>query len=132
MERFSPPPPAPAGLLLRTSRLGRVGGAPAVALGVEFEDVGAVDTRSTAASVMASLPKILPQVLKGTLAITRTDRFSYRAPISSKSTLVLLLRHVGEIVEDQQVIFVELADGRVEGEVPAGVLKPLHQIRGAW
>jgi hypothetical protein len=39
---------------------------------------------------------------------------SYRAPISSNKTLVFGLDDVGEVVEDQQVVFVDLGDGAFE------------------
>ena len=55
---------------------GRVSGPAAVALDVEFEDVERWTRRSATATVMASPPKILPQALKGSLAITRSERFS--------------------------------------------------------
>ena len=45
--------------------------------------------------------------------------------------LGLVLGDIGEVVEDQQVVFIEPGDGRFEGELAAGDLQPLHEIGGA-
>src|SRR5271155_5656525 len=44
--------------------------------------------------------------------------------------LGLVLGDIGEVVEDQQVIFVELGDRRFEREIATGELKPLHEVGG--
>jgi hypothetical protein len=56
-------------------------------------------------------------------------------PMSSKSTLVsawsLVLADVGDVIEDQQVILVELAQHAFEHELTSRHLKSLHEIAGA-
>jgi hypothetical protein len=43
----------------------------------------------------------------------------------------LILGDIGEIVEDQQMIFVELGDRRLEDEIAACDLELLHEVRGS-
>jgi hypothetical protein len=43
----------------------------------------------------------------------------------------LILGDVGEVVEDQQVVLVELGDGGFEREFASGDLRPLDEIGGA-
>ena len=45
--------------------------------------------------------------------------------------LRLILGNVGEIVEDQKVVFVELGDRGFEGEIAARDLKLLNQVGGS-
>ena len=45
--------------------------------------------------------------------------------------LGLVLGDVGEVVEDQQMILVELGEGGFQGELTPCDLKPLHEIGGA-
>src|SRR5215470_4837056 len=45
--------------------------------------------------------------------------------------LRLILGDVGDVVEDQQVIFVELGDGRLESELAVGDLELLNELPGA-
>ncbi len=61
------------------------------------------------------------------------DRRSYRAPMSSNehAGFGLILGDVGEVVEDQQMEFVELGNGGFESEFAAGNLQPLDEIGGA-
>ena len=43
----------------------------------------------------------------------------------------LVFGHVGEVIQDQQVIFVELGNGSFESELAAGNLQALDEIGGA-
>ena len=45
--------------------------------------------------------------------------------------LGLILGDVGDIVEDQQLVLVELGDGGFEPQLPARHLQPLDQVGGA-
>ena len=58
------------------------------------------------------------------------DRRSYRAAdqLEQDAGLGLILGDVGEVVEDQQVVVVELGDGAFERELAARDLQPLHEV----
>ena len=43
----------------------------------------------------------------------------------------MVFGNVGDVVEDQQVIAVELCDRRLKCQLPAGDLQPLNQIGGS-
>ena len=43
----------------------------------------------------------------------------------------MILMYIGEVVEDQQVVFVELADGSFELQRLASCLQLLHDLRSA-
>ena len=64
------------------------GSAAAIALDVHLADGGVVDEAADDGEGHRLVGKILPHSSKGWLAVTSKDRRSYRAPISSKSTLV--------------------------------------------
>jgi hypothetical protein len=57
--------------------------------------------------------------------VARADQFEQDA------RLRLVLSDIGEIVEDQQAIFVELGDRGFEDEITARELKFLHEVGGA-
>ena len=50
--------------------------------------------------------------------------------LEQHACLGLVLGDIGEVVEDQQVIFVEPGDRRFEAEIATGDLKPLHEVGG--
>ena len=62
---------------------------------------------------------------QGPALVARADQLEQHAGLR------LVLGDIGEIIEDQQVIFVELGDRGFEGEIAAGELKLLHEVGGA-
>ena len=60
-----------------------------------------------------------------TALVARADQ------LEEDAGLGLILGDIGEIVEDQQVIFVELVDGRFEREIAPGDLQLLNEVGGA-
>src|SRR5271165_5996499 len=61
---------------------------------------------------------------QGTSLIASADQFEKHARFR------LILGDIGEIVEDQQMIFVELGDRRLEDEIAACDLQFLHEVGG--
>ena len=59
---------------------------------------------------------------QGSPLVAGTDEFEEHAGFG------LILGDVGEVVEDQQMVFVELGDGRFKREFAAGDLQPLDEI----
>ena len=57
--------------------------------------------------------------------VAGTDQFEQNAGLR------LILGDIGEIVENQQMIFVEFGDGRLEHEIAARDLEFLHEIGGS-
>ena len=112
---------------------GRVSGLAAVALDVEFEDVGAVNEavdggkgHGVAAEDLApGAERLVGDQQERAVLVARADEFEEHAGLR------ILRGHIGEVVEDQEVVLVELADGGFEGEVPACRLELLHQRRRA-
>ena len=62
---------------------------------------------------------------QGSALVSRADQFEQNA------RLRLVLGDIGEIVEDQQMIFVEFGDCGFEGEIAARDLKFLDEIGGS-
>ena len=129
------PFPSASGTLQRAgpyprSLPGLVGRPAAVALDVEFEDVGAVDEavdggdgHGVAAEDLApGAERLVGDHQERAVLIARADQ------LEEDAGLRLLAGDVGEVVEDDEVVLVELADGGFEGEVPAGRLELLHQV----
>ena len=56
--------------------------------------------------------------------VASADQFEQNAGLR------LILGHIGEIVQNQQVIFVEFGDRRFEREITARELEFLHEIGG--
>lgn len=56
---------------------------------------------------------------------------SCRDQLEEHTCFRLVLGHVGEVIEDEQVVFVEFIDGRFKLEFPAGELQLLHKIGGS-
>ena len=85
------------------------------------------------ASVIAWSGKIFPHSPNGWLAVTSKDRplVSGADEFEQDAGFGLILGDVGEVVEDEQMIFVELGDGTFEGELAARELKFLHEFRGS-
>jgi hypothetical protein len=59
---------------------------------------------------------------QGSPLVSGPDEFEQDAGFS------LILGDIGEVVEDQQVVLVELGDGGFESEFAAGDLQPLDEI----
>ena len=74
--QLRPAPRAFAARFLRRRLHGRVSGPAAVALDVEFEDMGAVDQAVYGGDGHGVAGEDLAQALNGSLAITRSERFS--------------------------------------------------------
>ena len=112
---------------------GRDGRPAAVALDVEFEDVGAVDEavdggkgHGVAAEDLApGAEGLVGDHQERAVLVARADEFEEHAGLR------ILRGHVGEVVEDEQMVLVELADRSFEGEVPACRLELLDQVRRA-
>jgi hypothetical protein len=83
-----------------------------------------------AASVMAWSEKILAEGLvgrdeQGSAFIAGGDQ------LEQHTGLGLILGDVGDIVEDQQLVLVELGDGGFEPQLPARHLQSLDEVGGA-
>ena len=85
-----------------------------------------------AASVMAWSEKILPDSPRlvgrdeqGSAFIAGGDQLEQHAGLG------LTLADIGDVVEDQQLVLVELGDGGFEPQLPARHLQPLDEIGGA-
>lgn len=61
----------------------------------------------------------------------RTAFVAGRDELEQDAGLRLILADIGEVIEDEEVILVELGERRLELEVAAGGLKPLHEVGGA-
>ena len=86
-----------------------------------------------AASVMVWSVKILPHSPNGWLAVmSRGSAFIAGGDQLEQHTgLGLILGDVGDIVEDQQLVLVELGDSGLELQLPARHLQPLDEVCGA-
>src|SRR5215831_9905607 len=62
---------------------------------------------------------------EGSSLVAGADQLKERTGFS------LIFGDVGEVIQDQQVVFVELGNGGFEGELAAGNLQPLDEIGGA-
>ena len=61
----------------------------------------------------------------GSSLVTRSNQLEQNAGFG------LILGDVGEVVEDQQVVAVELGNGALQSELASRDLQPLHEIGGA-
>ena len=61
---------------------------------------------------------------QGSTLVARADQFEQNAGLG------LVLGDIGQVVENQQVIFVEFGDRRFEGKIAARDLKFLHEVGG--
>ena len=108
-------------------------GAAAVALDVHLEDGGmmnqAVDDRDRHCLVREDLAPFAKGLIgsdeEGSPLVPGADEFKEHAGFG------LVLGDVGDVVEDQQMEFVELGNGGFESELAAGNLQPLDEIGGA-
>jgi hypothetical protein len=82
---------------------------------------------------MAWSGKILPHLAKGLVGgdeegsplVPGADEFKEHAGFG------LVLGDAGEVIEDQEVVFVELGNSDFESELATGNLQPLEKIGGA-
>ena len=108
-------------------------GAPAVALDVHLEDRGvmneAVDDRDCHCLVWKDLAPFAKRLVggnqEGFSLVPGADELKEHAGFG------LVFGDVGEVIEDQQMVFVELGNGSFEGELAAGDLQPLDEIGGS-
>jgi hypothetical protein len=108
-------------------------GAAAVALDVHLEDGGvmnqAVDDRDRHCLVREDFAPFAERLIggdqEGSPLVPGTDQFKEHAGFG------LVLGDVGDVIEDQQMEFVELGNGGFESELAAGNLQPLDEIGGA-
>ena len=109
------------------------GGAAAVAFDVHLEDGGVVDEavddgerhRLVGEDLAPFAERLVGGDEQGSPLVSGADEFEQHAGFG------LILGDVGEVVEDQQMVFVELGDGGFESEFAAGNLQPLDEIGGA-
>jgi hypothetical protein len=108
------------------------GGAAAIAFDVHLEDGGvvnkAIDDGQRHRLVGEDLSPFAERLAgcdqQGSPLVSGTDEFEQDAGFG------LILGDIGEVVEDQQVVFVELGDGSFESEFAAGDLQALDKIGG--
>src|SRR5712691_6764675 len=109
------------------------GGAASVALDVHLEDGGVVDEaiddgerhRLVGEDLSPFAEGLVGGDQQGSPLVSGTDEFEQDAGFG------LILADIGEVVEDQQVVLVELGDGGFESEFAAGDLQPLDEIGGS-
>ena len=108
-------------------------GAAAVTLDVHLEDGGmmnqAVDDRDRHCLVWEDLAPFAERLIgsdeEGSPLVPGADEFKEHAGFG------LVLGDVGDVIEDQQIEFVELGNGGFESEFAAGNLQSLDEIGGA-
>ena len=109
------------------------GGASAVAFDVHLEDGGVVDEaiddgechRLVGEDFAPLAERLVGGDEQGSPLIPGADELEEHAGFG------LILGDVGEVVEDQQVVFVEPCNGSFQGEFAASDLQPLNEIGGA-
>src|SRR5271169_4666582 len=109
------------------------GGAAAVALDVHLKDGGVMDEAVDDSDRHSLIGENLAPLAKGLVGsdnerstlVPGADEFKEHAGFS------LVFGDVGEVIEDQEVKFVELGNGSFESELAAGDLQPLDEIGGA-
>ena len=86
-----------------------------------------------AASVMACSGKIEPHSPNGWLAVTEQGAVLVAGAdqLEQHAGFGLVLTDIGDVVEDEQVVLVQLADSGLECQFAARDLEFLHQIGGA-
>jgi hypothetical protein len=108
-------------------------GAATIAFDIHLEDRGvmdeAVDDGDRHRLVREDLAPFAEWLVggdqQGSPLVAGADQFEQHTGLG------LILGDVGEIVEDQQVVFVELSDRRFEGEFATRDLQPLDKIGGS-
>ena len=106
------------------------GGAASVALDVHLENRGVVDQaiddgqrHRLVGEDLAPLPeRLVGGDQQGPPLVPGTDEFEQDTGFG------LILGDIGEVVEDQQVVFVEPGDGGFEREFTASDLQPLDEV----
>ena len=109
------------------------GGAAAVAFDVHLEDGGVVNKavddgerhRLVGEDFSPFAEGLVGGDQQGSPLVSGTDEFEQDAGFG------LILGDIGEVVEDQQMVFVELGDGGFESKFAAGDLQPLDEIGGS-
>src|SRR5712664_4818909 len=109
------------------------GGAAAVALDVHLEDRGVVDQaidysqrhRLVGEDLSPFAERLVGGDQQGSPLVSGTDELEQDAGFG------LILGDIGEVVEDQQMVFVEPGDGGFESEFAAGNLQPLDEVSGS-
>ena len=125
------PPPPHLGTYELLLTLFRGTGPEAVA--GELEDGGVVDEAVDGGEGHGGIREDLAPFAEGLVGgdqqgsplVSGTDEFEQDAGFG------LVLGDIGEVVEDQQVVLVELGDGGFEGEFAAGDLQPLDEVGGS-
>jgi hypothetical protein len=109
------------------------GGATAVAFDVHLEDGGvmneAVDDSDRHCLVREDFAPFAEGLVGGDEE--RAPLIAGADELKEHAGFGLVFGDVGDVIEDQQVEFVELGDGGFEREVATGNLQPLDQIDGA-
>ena len=116
-----------------TTAVGLYGGAPAIAFDIEFEDGGPmhepVDGRQRHGLFGEDRAPLAERLIggdkQGAVLVSGADQFEQDAGFG------LVFADIGDVVEDEQVVFVQLADGGLKGQFAACDLEPLHQVGSA-
>ena len=106
------------------------GGATAVALDVHFEDGGVVDEAVDDSDRHRLVGEDFAPFAEGLVGgdQDRSPLVAGADELKEHAGFGLVLGDVGEVIEDQQVEFVELGNGGFESEFAAGDLQPLDEI----
>ena len=108
-------------------------GAAAVALDVHLKDGGVMDEAVDDSDRHSLIGEDLAPLAKGLVGsdeegsplVPGADEFKEHAGFG------LVFGDIGEVIEDQEVEFVELGNGGFESELSTGDLQPLYEICGA-
>src|SRR5947207_9594399 len=108
-------------------------GAPAVALDVHLKDGGVMDEAVDDSDRHSLIGEDLAPLSKG--LVGSDEEGSPLVPgadeLKEHAGFGLVFGDVGEVIQDQQVEFVELGNGGFESELAASNLQPLDKIGGA-
>ena len=109
------------------------GGAPTVAFGVEFEDGAVVDKAVHGGEGHGGVGEDPVPFAEGVVGgdKQRAELVAGADEFEEDAGLGLVLGDVGQVVEDEEVVRVELFDGGLEGELAAGDLELLDEVGGA-
>jgi hypothetical protein len=105
----------------------------AIAVDVHFEDRGvmdeAIDGRQGHGLIREDFAPFAERLIGGDEH--RSSLVAGADQLKQNAGLCLILGDIGEIVENQQVLFVEFGDRRFEREITARDLEFLHEICGS-
>ena len=109
------------------------GGAPTVAFGVEFEDGAVVDKAVHGGEGHGGVGEDPVPFAEGVVGGDKqgAELVAGADELEEDAGLGLVLGDVGQVVEDEEVVRVELFDGGLEGELAAGDLELLDEVGGA-